>query len=133
MSSRNVRPKWWQVYLTLPLLLALFAVENRLKLSSRGHQTVQIGIVLLVFGLVHLWLRANAQALSRMDWEEHQRMVRGIHIRSYEYPDTEGAQRPLFKIPDSEIKGVLSNTFEMDRMEVELPPSEEISQELNKE
>ena len=133
MSAQNVRPKWWQVYLTFPLLLVLFAVENRLKLSSRGHQILQIGIVLLVFGLVHLWLRANEQALSRMDREEYQGTFSVIHIRSYEHPDTEGDQRPLFKIPDSEIKGVLSNTFEMDRIEVELPSNEEIPQELNKE
>ena len=34
---------------------------------ERGHQAVQIGIILLVYGLIHLWLKANAAALSNMD------------------------------------------------------------------
>ncbi len=61
MSSNYARPKWWQLYLTFPLLIALFAVDSRLKISMRGHQAVQIVIVLLIYRLVHLWLRANAK------------------------------------------------------------------------
>ena len=72
MSSQNAGPKWWQVYLTLPLLMALFAADSRLKISIRGHQLVQIGIVLLVYGLIHLWIKANSAVLSKMDREKYQ-------------------------------------------------------------
>ena len=65
MTSPNNSPKWWQLYLTFPLLIALFVMDHRLKISTPGHQAVQIGIVLLVYGLIHLWLKANRSAFSK--------------------------------------------------------------------
>ena len=133
MSSPNKNPKWWQLYLVFPLLIALFTVDNRLKISTRGHQAVQIGIVLLVYGLVHLWLKANSRALSRMDQNQPYETIRIIRIPSYQLPESKNDQHPLFQLPDSEIKGVLSDTFEMDYIDAESFPVDEVSQELNKE
>jgi len=135
MSSNYARPKWWQLYLTFPLLIALLAVVNQLQLSMRGHQAVQIGIILLIYRLVHLWLRANAKALSKMDRMQYGRQVRVIKIPPYQLPtmDNENKKRPMFQLPDSEIKGVLSDTFEMDYIDAESFPIDEVSQELNKE
>jgi len=112
MSSQDIRPKWWQLYLTFPLLIALFVVENRLKISTSGHQIMQIGILLLVYGLVHLWLKANATALSKMDQQPYHGTITVIQIPPYQL--TESDKPPTFHLPDSEIKGVLSDTFEMD-------------------
>ncbi len=67
MYSSNSNPKWWQFYLTFPLLIALFILDSRFRISTRGHQAVQIGIILLVYGLIHLWLKANRSALLQMD------------------------------------------------------------------
>jgi len=75
MKTNYARPKWWQVYLTFPLLIALFMLDSRLKLSERGHMAVQIGIILIVYGLIHLWLKANARALSNMDQRQFYRTV----------------------------------------------------------
>jgi hypothetical protein len=133
MSSQDVRPKWWQVYLTLPLLLALFALDSRLKLSVRGHQAVQIGIILLVYGLVHLWLKANSTALSKMNREQYYGRVTVIRIPPSQLPDADRDKHPILQLPDSEIKGVLSDTFEMDYIDAESFPVEEVPQELNKE
>ena len=80
MSSQDVHPKWWQLYLTFPLLLALFLLDSRLILSVRGHQAVQIGILLLVYALVHLWLKANSTALSKMDQRQYRGTIRVIRI-----------------------------------------------------
>jgi len=126
MSSQD-RPKWWQVYLTFPLLIALFAVDSRLKLSIRGHQVVQIGIVLIVFGLIHLWLKANARALSAMDRAQLRRRVTVIRIQPHQLPamDNEYKKRPMFQLPDAEIKGTLSETFEMDYIDAESFKNEE--------
>ncbi len=106
MLPSNKNPKWWQIYLTFPLLIALFVLDHQLKISTRGHQAVQIGGVLVVYGLIHLWLKANARALSGMD------------------------QRQL---PDSEIKGILSDTFDMNIIDATLLPIDDVSQEINKE
>ena len=121
MSSNDARPKWWQVYLTFPLLIALFAVDSRLKLSIRGHQVVQIGIVLIVFGLIHLWLKANARALSAMDRARDGGSVRVIKIQPYQLVDMEDTYKSasVLQLPKSEIKGTLSDTFEMDIIDAE--------------
>ena len=133
MSSNYARPKWWQVYLTFPLLIALFMLDNRLKLSGREHQAVQIGIILLVYGLVHLWLKANATALSKMDQRQFHGTVTVIRVPPYQLSNTNNEKRPMFQLPNSEIKGTLSDTFEMDYIDAEFSPVEEVPQELNKE
>ncbi len=133
MSTNTARPKWWQVYLTFPLLIALFLLDSRLKLSERGHQTVQIGIILLVYGLVHLWLKANARALSKMDQRQFHGTVTVTRVPSYQLPEPKNDKRPMFQFTNSEIKGTLSDTFEMETIDAESFPVDEVSQELNKE
>ena len=113
MSSSNTRPKWWQLYLSFPLLIMLFVVENRLKISTRGHQAVQFGIILFVYGLILLWLKANSAALSNMDRRQYHRTITVILPPSFELTDAD----TMFELPASEIKGVLSDTFEMDYMD----------------
>jgi hypothetical protein len=132
MTTNNFRPKWWQVYLTFPLLIALFMLDNRLKLSVRGHQTVQIGILLLVYGLVHLWLKANAMALSRMDQKQFHNTFSVIRIPPHQLPDTSG-KRPMYQFTNSEIKGILSDTFEMDYIDAEFSSVDAAPNEANKE
>ena len=133
MSFSNHRPKWWQVYLTLPLLIVLFMLDSRLKLSERGHQAVQIGIILLVYGLVHLWLKANARALSNMDQRQYHGTVTVTRIPSYQLPESNKDKRPIFQLTNLEIKGALSDTYEMDYIDAEFFSVDEASQELNKE
>jgi len=133
VTSNHVRPKWWQVYLTLPLLIMLFMADTRLKLSARGHQVLQIGIILLVYGLVHLWLKANAKALAQMDQRQFRGTVTVTRIPSYQLPESNNDKRPMFQYSNSEIKGTLSDTYEMDYIDAEFFPVDEVSQELNKE
>jgi hypothetical protein len=129
MYSSNRDPKWWQVYLTFPLLLGLFVLDGRLKISSRGHQAVQIGIILLVYMLIHVWLKSNARALSHADRIRYGKNVRVISF----IPDPGDDRQTIFKITGSEVKGVLSDTFEMDTIDGTLLPLEDVSGKLNKE
>jgi hypothetical protein len=119
MLSSNIAPKWWQLYLTVPLLVVLFLLENRLKLSQRGHIVAQIGILLLVYGLIHWWLKANAAALSKMDRRQSHGRITVIQIPPTQLPDAGTDNQPMFGFPDSEIKAVLSDTFEMDCIDAE--------------
>ena len=127
--KNHSHPKWWQLYLTLPLLIVLFMLDNRLELSVRDHQVVQFGIILLVFGLMHLWLKAKAKALSNMDRVRSSGSVRGIVIRPHQLlaMDNEKNRRPMLQLPNSEIKGMLSDTFEMDLIDAESYPVDEAS------
>jgi hypothetical protein len=133
MLSQEKKPKWWQLYLTFPLLITLFVMDNRLKISSRGHQIFQIGIVLLVYACVHSWLKANSKVLSKLDQRNYQRTVRVIRIPEYQFSELDGDKRPLFQLPDSEIKGVLGDTFEMNYIDAESFPVNTVSEESNKE
>ncbi len=133
MTSNYARPKWWQVYLTFPLLIALFMLDMRLNLSERGHQAVQIGIILLIFGLVRLWLKANARALSGMDQRQFHGTVIVTRIPLHQLPDAKNDRRPMFQLPDSEIRGTLSDTFEMDIIDAEFIPMDETAENFKKE
>jgi hypothetical protein len=129
MSSQNSQPKWWQLYLTFPLLIGLFMVDFRLKLSPHGHQIVQIGIILFVFALIHLWLKANETALSNMDRVKH-KMI----ITIFQSPLSNGrGPRSILRLPDSEIKGVLGDVFEMEPDDIKTLSMDEVSQEIYEE
>jgi hypothetical protein len=135
---QDIRPKWWQVYLTFPLLIALFLLDNHLKLSLHEHQAVQIGILLFVYGLIHLWLKANEAALSKMDQRKFHGTVTVIQIPPHQLPNINVNKRPLIQLPASEIQGMLGNTFDMDYIDMdyidaESSPVDEVRQELNKE
>ena len=133
MNSSNTRPRWWQLYLTFPLLIALFVLDHQLKISTRGHQAVQIGIVLVVYGLIHWWTKANAGALSGMDQRQYYGTFRVIQVPPYRISSTDNDQQSILKLPDSEIKGILSNTFDMNTIDATLLPIDDVSEEVNKE
>ena len=61
------RPAWWLLYALVPLLAGLCVVEHRAPLSPGWHTGVHVGIVLFIYGLVWLWLRANA---FRLLWSD---------------------------------------------------------------
>jgi hypothetical protein len=61
---RAPRPRWWRLYLVLPFMAGAFVVEHSLPLAQSDHTLAEIGIVVLVYGWIHLWLRANTAALA---------------------------------------------------------------------
>jgi len=114
MSSQN-HPKWWQLYFTFPLLVILFAVDSRLKISTRGHQVVQVGIVLIIYAFFYIWMKANRSALSRMDQNQYRETFTVIEILPYQQPESD----TIFDLPDTEIMGLLNDTYEMDYTDAE--------------
>ena len=133
MSTNYFHPKWWQLYLTFPLLITLFMLDHHLTLSAGGHLGVQIGILLVIYGLVHLWLKANALALSKMDQKKYRDTVTVIHIHPFPTSDAGKEKSLISRLPASEIKGTLSNTFEMAYIDAGSFPVDEGLQELGRE
>ena len=113
MSSLNSGPKWWQLYLSLPLLITLFAFETRLKISQRGHQTVQIGIVLLVYSLIHFWLKSNARAFSQLDRKQYDSAIRIVRVSIPELSDSRTEKRSILQLSEDEIQELLSEAMDM--------------------
>lgn len=132
MTSSNRRPRWWQLYLTFPVLILLFIFEHQLKISAREHEAIQIGIILLVYGLIYWWIKANSRAISRMDQQSYAK-YRAIHMPTSSLSEAKDERRPLIKLPDAEVKGMLGNTFEMDLPNVNALSIDDISQEIKKE
>jgi hypothetical protein len=128
---QNIRPRWWQLYLSFPLLIGLFLLEHRLDLSGRGHQIVQIGILLVVFGSIFLWLNANSKALSAMDRRQYYDTVIVTRVAQRQFPAA--GKQPALQFRTSELRGVLSDTFEMDYIDAEFISLEETAQDLKKE
>jgi hypothetical protein len=127
MRSQNARPQWWLLYLTFPLLIVLFVLEHHLQISTRGHEALQLGIILLVYGLIYGWIKANARAISRMDQGQYRGRVTVIDIPAPSLSQANEEIGRLVQLPSSEVKGMLSNTFEMEIT------TDEVSQKMNKE
>ena len=135
MSSHTTRPKWWQLYLALPLLIGLFTLDHGLTISERGHQAVQIGTVLVVFGLACLWLRANAEVLSEMDRARYGYGVTEIRVppAGFAGPGLDDENPGRFSLPGREVKGLLEHPFGRDIVDAESYPFVEAAQEFRKE
>lgn len=84
--SKPRRPAWWRLYALVPLMGGLLMLESYAPLSPGWHECVQIGIVLFVFGLVWVWVRANAVALLEVGYDTNDRETvqetNGMTIRS---------------------------------------------------
>lgn len=84
--SKPRRPVWWPLYALVPLMGGLLLLESYASLSPDWHECVQIGIVLFIFGLVWVWLRASAVALRDVGRDTNDRETaqepNGMTIRS---------------------------------------------------
>jgi hypothetical protein len=67
MRKRECRPSWRLLYLLWLGTIGLLALGALAHLSERGHEVAAVGALLLVYGLVELWLRANTPALLHVD------------------------------------------------------------------
>lgn len=119
MSSQTTSPRWWQAYLSLPLMIALFALDSRLRISMRAHQAVQIVIVLLVYGFIRLWLKSNASALSKMDRKQFNRKITMVRTPITRLPAPRREKRSIVQLPDGEIEGLLSDAMDMSYIHAE--------------
>ena len=120
MSSN---PKWWQLYILFLLTILLFVLEHQLPFSTNGHEVAQIGIILVIYGLIHLWLRANRAALTETERERHQWKATLIVSVIPNLPDGEArgnnGHRPALPLPEPELKSknTLGDISEIDLVE----------------
>ena len=80
MNSAQARPRWWKLYLAMPVFAGFALVDTRLQLSAGGHQVLQAAALLTAVGWVRGWLRSNASALRSMDGEAY---GRSVAVRTY--------------------------------------------------
>lgn len=63
MFDQKRGPKWGILYVIVPLVAGLFGLEMKAPLPEAGHRIAQVCVILLTYGLVALWLRANRLAI----------------------------------------------------------------------
>jgi hypothetical protein len=68
-----------------------------------------------------------------MDQQKFHGTVVVTRIPARQLPEPKNDNRPMFQTSHSEIKGTLSDTFEMDYIDAEFSSVDEVPQELNKE
>jgi hypothetical protein len=71
MSNRPGRPKWWVLYILVVFIFILFGLEVRASFTQIGHTVAEIGLVIILYGLMMVWLRANEAALSSEERNQH--------------------------------------------------------------
>lgn len=65
MNIRKRRAAWWQLWLLFPVLGILAVLDVRTPLSRVAHIALEIGIVLIIFGVVWVRMRADQVAMVR--------------------------------------------------------------------
>lgn len=96
MFGNSSRPKWWLLYLLVPVVIGLFVMEGKSHLSNTGHSVDEIAIVVVACALVAIWLRFNEAGVRREQWTEYTRTTytsagRIITIRRIDGETTHGA------------------------------------------
>lgn len=76
MKQGPLRPKWWILYLLIVLILGLFWLQAKAPLSEAVHTWLEVGLILLLYGSMMAWLKANEYALWMEEREKNRK--RGI-------------------------------------------------------
>jgi hypothetical protein len=82
----------------VPLAAGLFWLEMKMTLSETEHRAADVGIVLLIFGLVELWLRANRLAILNEDYKKQKKSGRSSQrwvVLAEEIPGEEPGSSPV--------------------------------------
>ncbi len=61
---------WLSLGLATIVIFGLFWKEIQSPLSKTGHIIAEVGLVILLYGLVNTWLNANQAAILSDEWEE---------------------------------------------------------------
>jgi hypothetical protein len=121
MSAHTRQPRWWQLYALIPAVVGLFVAENGLRVSRLGHEGVQFGVVVVVFGFVQWWLSANRHELMEAERRQAHDLGRGngFHARELITGRTEdqALETPMFRLPPTGLRHTLEDTFDLDMPE----------------
>jgi hypothetical protein len=108
MKNSSIRPAWWFLYLSIALVLGLFWIEAKSPFSAAGHTWAEVGLVIILYGLVMTWLKANEAAIVSEEREKYKKMilpkaVKTAQTRCKDMAVQEGNSRP--QDDDYPIKG----------------------------
>ena len=133
MPDNTVRPKWWQLYLTFPLLIMLFVLDHNLDLSEGGHSAVQIGTLLLIYGLDSIWIKKNTGALSDLDQKPYGEAIVVTRSQTFHMPEMKSNEHQEFSLPRPGLKGTMQAENERGSGKAKYPLLKEAPKFMTKE
>jgi hypothetical protein len=77
MLDNYRQPRWWVLYLTMPLAALLFFLIKRAHPAGAARGLLEFGALLILLGYVEVWCRANTVSL--------------LH-----HPLTDGGREPIY-------------------------------------
>jgi hypothetical protein len=112
MSSSNIRP---QCGSCISPFHCSYTIRADARLDFRASKCADWNPPAGLW-IVHLWLKANASALSKMDQRQYSGTITVIRLPVSQLTDTEAyiQRRPMFELPDSEVKGMLNDTYDVE-------------------
>jgi hypothetical protein len=81
MFSQKRGPRWGLLYMIVPLAVGLLWLQLQTPLPEAGHKVAEVGVILLTYGLVALWLWANRLAILHEDYRRHEKISQPSRIR----------------------------------------------------
>jgi hypothetical protein len=103
VRQEKSHPSWWQLYCIGLGIIGLLVVGALAHLSELGHELAAVGTLLLVWGLVDLWLRANTAALLHIG--ELILVPQPRPEAEVQTPDDEGQPGPIAQQQPQEADG----------------------------
>ncbi len=105
------KPSWWVLYLIVPVMAGLLVIEHDLVLSLLGHELAQFGIVVIIFGLMALWVRANEREMVSPTTRDSTAEM--SHLIAYEASEPGGTmipEAPGYAVRAARARGVTWDT-----------------------
>ena len=101
------KPAWWQLYLLIPIMFVLIAIESLEPLPGMSNDIVDAGIVVLFFVAVLGWVHLNGGLLERyyMDQDGNYDLKITVYEPASKPKDdaNDGHDSTWYEMPDSDI------------------------------
>ena len=92
--ERKNKPRWSLLYLTVPLMVILLILQGEMPSAPTVHEVPEMGIVLVCFGLMVVWVHGNQAALLNEQFEKER-----WELHTYDSePDLDPRHLPLADI-----------------------------------
>ena len=75
-SRRNRGTRWKTLNLILVVAVGLLILQHHLHLTPTGHKITLSLIVVVIYGSLGLWVKANAAALQALESEKYRKQSR---------------------------------------------------------
>jgi hypothetical protein len=67
---KQYKPMWWQLYILVPVMIGMILVEQLDPMPGISSEFVDLGVVVLTFGMMLAWMRINSGLIESDEMEK---------------------------------------------------------------